>query len=242
MKDHFVLIDFENVQPKNMGLLKGGAFKIKVFLGASQAKVSLEMAQALQTFGNDAEYIQISGNGSNALDFHIAYYIGRLAVEHPDACFHIISKDTGFDPLVKHLKAQGIECKRSATISDIPHIKTNISAHTPSANTVTTKARPAKPVAKAPTKPAAKPTPKPPVKASSTAAGPPKADRIRAVIDNLSKRGAAKPRALKTLRSSIRATLKPPITNEELDLIVAALVNMGRINISGDEKVTYLLE
>lgn len=106
-----------------MSLLNGGPFKIKVFVGANQAKIPLDMARALQVFGPDAEYIQIDGNGSNALDFHIAYYIGRLAVETPDAYFHIISKDTGFDPLIKHLKTQKIFCQRSTSIADIPLLK-----------------------------------------------------------------------------------------------------------------------
>jgi hypothetical protein len=81
MKVNFVLVDFENVQPEDMGLLQGGdVFKGKVFLGGNQVKIPLSIARALQSFGADAEYIQIEGNGSNALDFHIAYYIGRLVV------------------------------------------------------------------------------------------------------------------------------------------------------------------
>lgn len=81
------------------------------------------MAIALQPFGSDAEYIEIEGNGSNALDFHIAYYVGRLAAESADAFFHIISKDKGFDPLIKYLKGQKILCQRSASVTDIPLIK-----------------------------------------------------------------------------------------------------------------------
>ena len=124
MKINFVLVDFENVQPKNVSLVSGSSYKIKVFLGANQAKIPLEMARALQACGPDAEYIQIDGSGKNALDFHIAYYIGRLSSENPDACFHVISKDTGFDPLIKHLKAQKILCQRLKSITDIPLAKT----------------------------------------------------------------------------------------------------------------------
>ena len=120
MKTNFVLVDFENVQPKNMISLKGRAFKIKVFLGTTQTKIPVEMALALQIFGQDAEYIQINGNGNNALDFHIAYYIGQLTGVHPDAHFHIISKDKGFDPLIKHLQTKKISCQRSTSIADIP--------------------------------------------------------------------------------------------------------------------------
>ena len=45
------------------------------------------------------------------------------AAAYPDVYFHIISKDTGFDPLIKHLKAQRISCQRSAAVTDIPMIK-----------------------------------------------------------------------------------------------------------------------
>ncbi|MGB7196402.1 MAG: PIN domain-containing protein [Collimonas pratensis] len=131
LRTNFVLVDFENIQPKNMSLLNGGPFKIKVFVGANQAKIPLEMARALQVFGPDAEYIQIDGNGNNALDFHIAYYIGRLAADTPDAYFHVISKDTGFDPLIKHLKAQKIFCQRSTSIADIPLLKISNSKSIP---------------------------------------------------------------------------------------------------------------
>jgi hypothetical protein len=117
---HFVLFDFENVQPKDVALLNGGAYTVKVFLGANQKKIPLEMVRAVQALGPAAEYVEISGNGRNALDFHIAYYIGRLAAETPEASFRVISKDTGFDPLLKHLAAQGISCKRSTSIADIP--------------------------------------------------------------------------------------------------------------------------
>ena len=118
-----MLIDFENVQPKNMTLLNGGPFKIKVFMGNSQSKIPLEMASALQIFGTDVEYIQIEGNGNNALDFHIAFYIGKLSIENPDSFFHIISKDHGFDPLIRHLKKLKILCQRSINITDIPLVK-----------------------------------------------------------------------------------------------------------------------
>jgi len=51
------LVDFENIQPKNMGLLNGAPFKIKVFIDASQTKIPLEMACAMQMFGPEAECI-----------------------------------------------------------------------------------------------------------------------------------------------------------------------------------------
>ena len=190
-----MLVDFENVQPKNVSLLSGGPYKIKVFLGANQGKIPIEMARALQTYGPDAEYIQIDGSGKNALDFHIAYYIGRLAAETPGASFHVISKDTGFDPLIKHLRAQNISCERSKSIADIPSAKI--------------------------------------LKSDSVT------DRVDALIDNLVKRKAAKPRTLKTLRSTIKALFNQ-LADEELDGLVEQLTERGAIRVV-EGKVHYEL-
>lgn len=81
----------------------------------------------MQELGKDAKYIKISGNGPNALDFHIAYYIGELASKDPKACFHIISKDTGFDPLVSHLKTRNIKVQRERDLAEIPVLKVSSS-------------------------------------------------------------------------------------------------------------------
>jgi hypothetical protein len=67
--------------------------------------------------GDRAQYIKISGNGRNALDFHIAFYVGQLAMAERSARFYIVSKDQGFDPLIEHLKAKGIAAARVADLS-----------------------------------------------------------------------------------------------------------------------------
>lgn len=123
MKTNYVLIDFENVQPKNLSILKGHDFRIFVFVGANQTKIPFELAEALQAFGDKAAYIKIAGNGPNALDFHIAFYIGKLAEKDPNSYFHIISRDTGFDPLIKHLKTKKILAQREKDLSEIPILK-----------------------------------------------------------------------------------------------------------------------
>jgi hypothetical protein len=128
LRTNFVLVDFENVQPKDLGLLKDGPFRVKVFLGPNQSKVPVALASALQSLGSNAEYVILETAGTNALDFHIAYYIGALSCEDPTAFFHIISKDTGFDPLIKHLKGKKIFAQRSTCIADIPYFKPSLPA------------------------------------------------------------------------------------------------------------------
>lgn len=123
MRVNYVLIDLENVQPTTLSGLDTNFFKILIFVGSHQAKISFELASAAQSLGDRVAYIKIIGNGSNALDFHIAYYVGRLSLQDPTAYFHIISKDAGFDPLIQHLKSQKIGIARSKSIEEIPLIK-----------------------------------------------------------------------------------------------------------------------
>ncbi len=121
MDKHIVLIDFENVQPHSLELFAREDFRVIVFVGANQSKLPFDTVAAVQQL--DAEYIQISGNGYNALDFHIAYYIGALAKDQPSARFTIISKDAGFDPLIAHLKAKKIRVSRFCGVRDMPQFK-----------------------------------------------------------------------------------------------------------------------
>lgn len=118
-----MLIDYENVQPEHVAELDKEHFRVMVFLGASQSKVSTAFAEALQRMGPRAEYVRIAGSGHNALDFHIAYYIGQLAAKEPDAYFHIVSRDAGFDPLIAHLKSRNVLACRSKDVTDIPLVK-----------------------------------------------------------------------------------------------------------------------
>jgi hypothetical protein len=126
LRTNIVLIDYESVQPASLDLLAGEHFKLIVFVGATQNKLPFDLVTAMQRFGDRAEYVKIAGVGPNALDFHIAYYIGKLAVSDPGAFFHIISKDGGFDPLIQHLKAQKILSARWAAVEDIPVVKSSL--------------------------------------------------------------------------------------------------------------------
>ena len=108
MAVNYVLIDFENVQPRNLEILRHHSFRVLVFVGANQSKVPIDLATAMQALGASAQYVKIEGSGKNALDFHIAYYIGEFAAKEPGAHFHIISRDSGFDPLIRHLKNKKI--------------------------------------------------------------------------------------------------------------------------------------
>lgn len=120
---NFVLIDFENTQPKNLHRLLGLPIKVYVFTGENQAKISLDFAAAMQQLGESSTYVRMTGSGPSALDFHIAFYIGELAASEPDAHYYIVSDDKGFDPLVTHLNHRAgrrISVRRIGALAELP--------------------------------------------------------------------------------------------------------------------------
>jgi hypothetical protein len=245
----YILIDFENVQPTTVAGLKPGACGILLFLGEKQAKVSIELMQALQPFGASVEVIRISGSGPNAVDFHIAYTIGRLAQAHPDAGFNIVSRDTGFDPLVRYVTKAGIRCRRVASLG-------GASAKAAPGRKAATKATQVKaaptknaPATRAAAKPAkrakavqeivdrviaeARPT------ANSKAKTPAMNGREAEVIARLKGLKVARPARLKTLQTSIASWFKLP--EGDVAEVVRRLQDGGYLLIDGT-KVAYNLK
>ncbi len=232
---HFYLIDFENVQCKTLGDLKPGDGRINVFLGENQSKLLIDFVRMLQPFGSDVAYIQISGSGPNALDFHIAFYIGRWSLQFPGADFTILSNDGGFDPLIRHLAGLGVPCKRSATIGNSSSVgpqgaKQKSSAA--SAKRVTAKkAKSESTVAKAET-----PSEPPRLRADSNSTSA-MVDEVLLRLKGLKK---ARPARIVTLKSSIKSWFKPKLEQKQLDAVVQSLTDRKKIKITG-AKVAYSL-
>jgi hypothetical protein len=85
---------------------------------------SLSFAGSLSNCWTDKKIEQSQCRSTHGSDpCHIAFYIGMLSNKDSTAFFHVISKDTGFDPLIAHLKALKISVLRSKAISDIPLLK-----------------------------------------------------------------------------------------------------------------------
>ena len=203
MRTNYVLIDYENVQVKSLSILKGEHFRIRVFLGPNNTKLPVELVLALQQLGDKAEYIVLDTSGKNALDFHIAYYLGILAAADPNGFFHIVSKDTGFDSLLQHLKNKKIHCARSASLEELPCF---------AAHTVKEKVTELKP---------------------NGNCEKPVAALVKIAVDDLIRRKASKPRTPKTLWSTIQAKCGKELASSEIDAVYEALIKMGYIKIDG---------
>lgn len=264
MNTNYVLIDFENVQPASLELLTAEHFKVVVFVGACQNWVPFELAASLQQFGSRAQYVKVSARGSNALDFHIAYYLGRLAAAEPAAHFHVISKDTGFDPLIEHLRSQQIPVRRVGGVTEIPIVEANAKPVATSAPAVmppqtamqlpvaTATELPVRGAIKSPAKPVDQPTVKAGDKVSpvdvgkrpeDSAAQPTAAkrspDHLAVVVDQLKKSPSNRPRTVVALSHSIKSWLGGQASEADVARLVQTLKSQKYLTVTDTKKIEY---
>lgn len=114
---HVLFVDLENVQKLELSRVPNSA-RVMVFYGTTQKKLPEDLVVQAQPLGERLSWIKISGQGPNALDFHIAFYLGRELTDRPKSDCSILSRDTGFDPLVRHLGTLGYACRRVTALKD----------------------------------------------------------------------------------------------------------------------------
>jgi hypothetical protein len=112
MAENVLLVDYENIGKIDLAAIPDGV-RVPFFFGASQRTVPTEFLKAALRLGERFVPIDIEGQGKNALDFHIAFYLGEYLARAPDTACVILSKDKGFDPLVRHLTRRGFAVRRA---------------------------------------------------------------------------------------------------------------------------------
>ncbi len=114
----YLFIDFENVQSFDLDAIDKSV-KVFVFVGSQQKKIPMEVVDKAQARGESLKWIQISGHGRNALDFHIAFYLGEMNQTAPkNVSFTLLSRDTGYDPLVEYVNKRGRRCQRVNSLKE----------------------------------------------------------------------------------------------------------------------------
>jgi len=117
-KPKLLLVDFENVQQVELNRLDD-SFRVIIFVGASQKNVPIELVTNAQKLGGRAEWQKVTGDGRNALDFFIAYQLGRVFEKSPRPDCVVLSRDKGFDPLLKYLNASGLKARRIVSLQEL---------------------------------------------------------------------------------------------------------------------------
>ncbi|MBB1075157.1 hypothetical protein HUU62_12135 [Rhodoferax sp. 4810] len=118
MKELHVLVDYENVQPSLEALAKlaPGFTDVWLFHGPHQAK----QARAFAASHERVTLVPRSGQGPNALDFHVAFYLGYVAAKHPDAELVVVANDRGYDPMLAHARMLKFRARRVGYKGPVP--------------------------------------------------------------------------------------------------------------------------
>ena len=118
LNQELLLIDFENVQQVDLSRLNS-SINVIIFVGVSQNAIPIQLVTSAQKLGSRVAWQRVEGNGSNALDFHIACHLGRVLEKSPHVRCMVLSKDKGFDPLLRQLNKEGLKCKRINSLLEL---------------------------------------------------------------------------------------------------------------------------
>jgi hypothetical protein len=245
----YILIDYENVKPTaaDLTLIRGAKYQVRIFHGPHQNKFDADTLNALLPVGGQVKLIQSERSGKNALDFHIAFYLGRLipetqglvsATEKP-ARFIIVSKDSGFDVLLSHVRELGYDAARVISVREALSDET-IDAAATSDSAASTK--PAKAVKQKPGPIAQKmPAPKaelPKPKSNLAAPQPQEATPWSRVIEHLRNHPDNRPSSNKTLERHLATVLGKETSQEVVKDLIARLQREGVVVATG-KKIEY---
>ncbi len=215
-----VFVDFENVHEIDLAIIGNKAVSFTLLLGSQQKKLDAAVVEKLLEHAGSVQLVRLTSPGKNALDFTLAYYVGRAVAADPAGFFHIVSKDTGYDPLIEHLRSRHIRARRHNDF------------------TALTFSGPAKPPTAPP--PIVVLKPKPEVKPESE---PSDMDRWEAqVLEHLRQPTTKRPRTEQKLLSYLVAHLGRKLTETEVLNLIKYLSQAGHLVICEKGMVTYHLK
>lgn len=119
-RTNYIFIDFENVQEMGLERIANKPVKVMLILGERHKSLPLKLVKLIQKYPTQVQLVETVLNGKNALDFVLAYEIGVASEKDSNGYFHILSRDKGFDAVIKHLKDKEIRAARHESFSEIP--------------------------------------------------------------------------------------------------------------------------
>jgi hypothetical protein len=82
MTERVLFVVLENVQKVDLSCVPADA-RVMIFFGVTQKKLPEELVVQAQPLGPRLKWVKISGQGPNALNFHIAFYLGQEVANSP---------------------------------------------------------------------------------------------------------------------------------------------------------------
>jgi hypothetical protein len=224
---HHVFVDFENVHKVDPTIIGQKSVSFTLLVGARQTKIDAVLVEKLMQHASSVHLVRLSSTGRNALDFTLAYYVGRAVAADPTGTFHIIAKDTDYDALIEHLKSRHIHASRHGDFSSLPFASKPTAL--PSAAAIQRAPAPAKASTPKPAK-----APKVAVAALD--------EHASHVLEHLRSHAKSRPSREKTLvRHVLSLFAKENLTEADAQSVITTLKTAGFIAIDEKGRVTYQL-
>jgi PIN domain len=212
-----IFVDYENVQAIDLDVIGSKGVTFTLLIGAQKKKLDVELVEQLVMHAASVELVRMTASGRNALDFTLAYYVGRAVAADPSGYFHIISKDAGYDPMIRHLRSRSVRIRRHDAFSEL------------------TFSYPQK--LKGPASDGALL----PARDSGKAVTPTNDDPMARILMHLRKQVNNRPRRRKTLVSHLAGLLGKQSTDAGIEQLIERLVEEGSVAIDSKGAVTYRL-
>lgn len=118
MTRKLILVDYENVHRIDLSMLDQ-SYRAIVFVGAKQEPPKAARRPTTAHRFQRVDFQKVDGSGRNALDFYIAFHLGRTLETAPETECYVLSRDKGFDPLLVHVNRSGVKCRRIEAIEEL---------------------------------------------------------------------------------------------------------------------------
>jgi len=220
-----ILVDYENLKSVEPAVFELEDATWTLLLGPQNRTLSVPVVQQLMARAASVDLVRLEQAGRNAVDFALAYYLGRKVLGDPAATFHVISKDTGYQPLVDHLQSRNVRIARHESFEALA------AALAPNGNPRGT--LPSKPAP-----PRRHPTSAP---AGMKRAPAPAIEPAERVVAHLQRIGKSRPARKATLIRLITTQLVKGSSEEEAQLLIRRLETAGYLSINDKGGLTYAL-
>ncbi len=123
-RTQYIFIDYENVCESDLSRVTDKPVRVFMIIGTKHKKLPTSLFLFAQDHPEQLRIIQTPVDGRNALDFVLTLELGRMIATDPGGYFHIVSKDTDFDSVVRHLKGETKLIARHTSLAEIPALRT----------------------------------------------------------------------------------------------------------------------
>jgi hypothetical protein len=227
-----LFVDWENKSPTGTDLaqVRGAEYRLWILHGPHQKNFGADQFKAVLPLGDQVRVVQGIKSGRNAMDLHIAFYVGKAREQDRNAgvqgCYVIVSGDKDFDPLLAHLTSKEEKAGRADSIPKALQLARTLVGGAALKPSPKAQPRPApRPQPRAVPKPQPKPQPRPQARPLVSA----HATRVMEGLANPKRQ----PTTVKRLLNYIGSVLGKENSPAAVDRVVAELKALKVVTVDG---------